>query len=72
MADELERRLSDGGLKLIGFVPTDDEVTALNLRGKPLLELPDSSLAVKAVDAIAKKLGLLGDATLLELLRPAT
>ncbi|MFX1475014.1 MAG: AAA family ATPase [Promethearchaeota archaeon] len=72
VSEDLTCRLADEGLELVGFVPADDELTAMNLRGKPLLELPDSSLAVKAVEAIAKKLGLLGDSTFLELLRPAT
>ncbi len=72
VSEDLERRLSEEGLKLVGFVPTDDELTVINLRGKPLLDLPDSSPAVKAVEAIAKKMGLLGDSTFLELLRPTT
>ena len=72
VSEDLKRRLADEGLRLAGFVPADDKVTAMNLRGKPLLDLPDSSLAVKAVEVIAKKLGLLGDSTLLELLRPTT
>jgi CO dehydrogenase maturation factor len=72
-ADDLRRRLDEAGLQLVGIVPADDRLAEFNLQGKPLLELPDSHPSAQAVATIAKQVGLLGDETLLELLkRPAS
>jgi len=65
---DLERRLTDVGLDLAGIVPADDLIVELNLKGQSLLELPDDHPAVMAVDAIAKRIGLLSEEKLLELL----
>ena len=72
LSGDLKRRLADEGLQLVGIIPADDQVAELNLLGKPLLSLPDSNAAVQAIEALAKRIGLLGDQTLLELLRPPT
>ena len=72
LSGDLKRRLADEGLQLVGIIPADDQVAELNLLGKPLLTLPDSNAAVQAIEALAKRIGLLGDQTLLELLRPTT
>ena len=67
-AEDLERRLNDVGLELAGIVPADDDIVAYNLKGQSLLELPENHPAVKAVDKIAKRIGLLSEESLLELL----
>ena len=64
----LELRLNQAGLELAGIVPADDQIATYNLQGRSLLDLPDDHPAVKAVDAIAKRIGLLEDERLLELL----
>lgn len=67
-SNDFERRLNDAGLELAGIVPTDDQIVEFNLNGKSLLELPDNHPAVKAVEDIAKRIGLLSEERLLELL----
>lgn len=67
-SEDLERRLNDAGLELAGIVPADDQIAEFNLKGKSLLDLPDNQPAVKAVEAIAKRIGLLSEERLLELL----
>ncbi|MGY5881565.1 MAG: AAA family ATPase [Candidatus Thorarchaeota archaeon] len=68
MEEDLREKLESEGLQLIGMIPTDDELSRVNYQGTPLTELSSDSPAVLAVDTIAEKLGLLGDATLLKLL----
>lgn len=65
---DLERRLNDAGLELAGIVPADDQIVEFNLKGKSLLDLPDNHTAVKAVEDIAKRIGLMSEERLLELL----
>ncbi|MFX0169764.1 MAG: AAA family ATPase [Candidatus Hodarchaeota archaeon] len=67
-ATELERRLNDAGLELAGIVPSDDQIIDYNLQGKSLLELPQSNPSLQAVEKIAKRIGLLSEETLLEML----
>lgn len=67
-AADLERRLNDEGLELAGIIPADDDIVSYNLKGKSLLELPDEHPAFKAIEAIAKRIGLLSEEQLLELL----
>ncbi|MFX1562827.1 MAG: hypothetical protein ACFFDP_05930, partial [Promethearchaeota archaeon] len=69
---DLENRLAKEGLHLAGIIPADDPIASYNLQGRSLLELPDSNPAYQAMKAIAKKIGLLGDETLLELLGRST
>lgn len=64
----LENQLEEVGLTLAGIVPTDEEIAAYNLQGKSLLDLPDNHPAVKTVEGIAKRIGLLNQEQLLELL----
>jgi CO dehydrogenase maturation factor len=47
------------GLRLIGTIPDDPLVTEYDLKGIPLVELPDDSPAVRAVRAILEKAGVL-------------
>jgi CO dehydrogenase maturation factor len=68
MEADLRSQLEIEGMQLIGMIPNDDELSKVNYRGVPLFELDKGSPAVKAVDQIAEKLGLLGEVTLLKLL----
>lgn len=54
----LEEEIQKTGLTLIGQVPYDPEVAQKDLEGLPLIELPQSSLSVQAVQEIMKKVGL--------------
>ncbi|TET12358.1 MAG: ATP-binding protein [Candidatus Thorarchaeota archaeon] len=68
MEEELRGRLEEVGLPLFGIIPNDEELAKVNYLGSPLIELTSDSPAVKAVDEIAEKLGLLSEATMLKLL----
>ena len=51
VADELERLEID----LAAMIPEDDEILRADLEQTPLTELPDSSMAVRAVDGLMAK-----------------
>lgn len=68
MEEDLRGKLEEEGLQLIGMIPNDDELSKVNYLGKPLTDLTPDSSAVKAVEEIAEKLGLLSEATMLKLL----
>jgi CO dehydrogenase maturation factor len=68
MEEDLREQFEEEGLDLIGMIPSDDELSKANYRGEPLFELNGESPAVKAVETIAERLGLLSEATLLKLL----
>ena len=68
MEEDLKQKLEEQGLELVGMIPSDDELSRANYRGEPLTTLSSDDPAVKAVESIVEKLGLLGDATLLKLL----
>ncbi len=68
MENDLRMKLEAEGLELVGMIPSDEELSRANYRGESLFELDGKSLAVKASDSIAEKLGLLSEATLLRLL----
>ena len=68
MEEDLRNQFEAEGLDLIGMIPSDDELSKANYRGEPLFNLDSNSPAVKAVEDIAEKLGLLSEATLLKLL----
>jgi CO dehydrogenase maturation factor len=50
------REVENLGLPLLGAIPEDGFITELEMRGKPLLELPDESPAVQAVDRMMGKM----------------
>ncbi len=54
----IEQNAKQMDLKVIGAIPLDDTLIKYNLEGHPLLNLPDSSVAVEQVEEIAKKIGL--------------
>jgi CO dehydrogenase maturation factor len=68
MEDDLKNKLEAEGIQLIGMIPSDDDLSKANYRGAPLFELDSENPAVKAVESIAEKLGLLSEVTLLKLL----
>ena len=68
MEEDLRRRLEEENLPLFGMIPNDDELSKANYLGQPLTELNSNSQAVKAVEEIAEKLGLLSEAAMLKLL----
>ncbi len=51
----LTDEIAKTGLELIGEIPLDPQVTSQDVQGKPLFDLPDDSLAVKAVESIVRK-----------------
>ncbi len=68
MEEDLRSQFEAEGLQLIGMIPSDEELMKVNYNGVPLFELDGESPAVKAVESIAEKLGLLSEVTLLKLL----
>lgn len=53
--DLLKSAAQDLGLELFGLVPYDDNIAAHDLVGKPITELPDNSLGLRAYrDIVAK------------------
>jgi CO dehydrogenase maturation factor len=56
LAPLLKREIEEAGLELIGTVPEDPKVLEYDLQGKPLVELPESSEAVRAVAQILQKI----------------
>jgi CO dehydrogenase maturation factor len=55
---KLENMAEELNLELVGFVPFDEELSALVLDGTPLTELKDDSNSFKAVKEIAERLNL--------------
>lgn len=51
----LQGEIDKTGLELIGVIPNDPLVAKYDLLSQPLYDLPDSSVAVQAVNAICKK-----------------
>ncbi len=47
------------GLEIIGFIPEDENISKYDGVGKPLIELPDTSPSVKAVQEILRRLELI-------------
>jgi CO dehydrogenase maturation factor len=56
LPESMSREIDRLGLELAGIVPSDDVVSEYELSGKPLLELPEESIALKAACEIAEKL----------------
>lgn len=51
----LEEEIAKTGLELIGDIPLDPQVVTLDVKGEPLVALPDDSIAVQAVEKIVQK-----------------
>ena len=56
LPESMSREIERLGLDLAGTIPCDDIVSEYELSGKPLLELPNESAALKAVREIAEKM----------------
>ncbi len=56
--EELQEEIEKTGLKLIGTIPQDPMVAEFDVKGSALIDLPDNSAAVQAVEAILNKIGL--------------
>jgi len=55
---ELQEEIAKTGLELLGTIPLDPLVAEFDLKGKPLVDLPDNAPAVIAVSQIIDKLKL--------------
>jgi len=58
LIDVLEKAADDIGFELAGNIPEDSNVQSFNMTGKPLLEIPEDSPSYRAIEEIAKKIGL--------------
>lgn len=56
--DSLSEEIEKTGLTVIGDIPLDPKVVEYDLAGKPLYDLPDDAISVKAVDSILKRAGI--------------
>ena len=56
--ETLQSAAKEIGLDLAGYLPVDPDIMKFNIMGKPLLEIPESSPAYRAVEEIAHKIGL--------------
>lgn len=56
--ESLQEEIEKTGLTVIGDIPLDPMVAEYDLAGKPLFNLPDDALSVKAVDAILNRAGI--------------
>lgn len=54
--EAVNKLLEDEGLELIGTIPEDDQVYEYDLNGKPTVEIPEDSRAVKAAFEIFDKI----------------
>ncbi|MBF7084623.1 AAA family ATPase [Desulfallas sp. Bu1-1] len=57
--DSLAPEIEKTGLELIGTIPADEQVMEFDLLGKPLIDLPDDSPVVAAVNEILKNAAIL-------------
>jgi CO dehydrogenase maturation factor len=46
---ELKHSAEEAGLHVAGILPRDDEISRIDLQGKPVFQLPESSGAVRAI-----------------------
>lgn len=56
--EDLKEEIEKTGLTLIGTVPLDPMVAEFDVKGKALIDLPDESAAVQAVESILSKINL--------------
>lgn len=55
-ADELKKLTEQSGLQVAGIVPQDEKILNLDLKGKPVFQLPDDSKALEAIFSILDSL----------------
>lgn len=46
------------GIDILGYLPEDENITKYDLVGKPIIELPDNSPSIMAVEKILAKIGM--------------
>jgi len=56
--ESLSEEIENTGLTVIGDIPLDPLVVEFDLAGKPLFDLPDDAVSVKAVDRILSRAGI--------------
>ena len=56
LAPEFLKEIERQGVKLLGAIPPDQRILEYDLRGRPLLELPEDSAAVRAVREMLGKI----------------
>lgn len=56
--ESLNEEIERTGLTLIGDIPLDPLVVEYDLAGKPLFDLPDDAVSVKAVETILNRAGI--------------
>ena len=59
IGEKLQEQVESLNMELGGVIPLDPNVASFSMAGRPLLELPDDSPAVLAVEKILEKIGLL-------------
>jgi CO dehydrogenase maturation factor len=55
---DVQSAIQSNKLELLGIIPADPAIAALDARGRPIVEMPSDSPARKAVNEIAHRLGL--------------
>jgi CO dehydrogenase maturation factor len=58
LPQEIGKAISDFGLELVATVPEDPNLADLDIKGKPIIELPENSPLRQAAKEIISKLGL--------------
>jgi CO dehydrogenase maturation factor len=58
LPQEIGKAISDFGLELVATVPEDPNLAELDIKGEPVIELPENSLLRQAAKEIISKLGL--------------
>jgi CO dehydrogenase maturation factor len=56
LTDDFNARIAGMKAQFLGTVPSDEKIARFDLEGKPLVSLPDDSLAVQKVSEIMKEL----------------
>ena len=54
--DEIVQKVKETGLNMVGIIHEDDEVAQFDIEGRPLVELPNESNTVKAVNGILSRI----------------
>lgn len=58
LKEHLEEIAKEIGIEFLGIIPPSNQIAEYNLEGRSLLDLPDDSPAVKAVQVMAEKMNL--------------
>lgn len=56
--DQLKDVIAETGIELVGTIPYDELIPNYDMKGRPLVELPEDSPALQAVEKIIKGLGI--------------